>query len=243
MRLNLAIAFLFLSAAVALAQQQPPVITVQANTVYVGADGRVEAAPDTALVQFNIAAQEDTAKSAFDRASRAAQQVRDILRSNSIDPKQAEIGFFSISPVYDYRTPKRKLLAYRVSSSVTLKLKDFQKVAPIVQQLADIDVTENQSVNYTLENIDAAKVRAVEDAYQRAHAEAAALARAGGRTLGELSYASADTFEQVHPLGQPMFKMQRAAGMAAEAAPPPTAEFTPQNIVVTAHVNTMFTLR
>jgi uncharacterized protein len=243
MRFSLTIALVFLSAILGLAQQQPPTISLQANTVYIGADGRFEAAPDTALVQFNISAQEDTAKAASDRASRAAQQIRDILRSNGIDPKQAEIGFFSISPVYDYRTPKRKLLAYRVNSSVSLKLKDFQKVAPLVQQLADIDVTENQSVNYTLENIDAAKVRAVEDAYQRAHAEAMALARAGGRTLGELSYASADTFEQVRPLAQPMFKMQRAAGMAAEATPPPTAEFTPQNIIVTAHVNTIFTLR
>lgn len=224
--------------------QQPPTITAQANTVYVGADGRFEAAPDTAVVQFNISAQEETAKAAYERATKASQQIRDLLRSNSIEPKQAEIGFFSLNPVYDYRNPKRKLVGYRVNSSVSLKLKDFSKVAPIVEQLASMDVTENQSVSYTLDNIDAAKVRAVEDAFQRAHAEAAALARAGGRTLGELSYASADTFEQVRVLAQPMYKMNRmAAGAAAETVAPLTAEFTPQNIVVTAHVNAMFALR
>lgn len=222
--------------------QQAPTVTAQANTVWVGADGKFEAAPDTAVVQFNISAQEDTSKAAYDRASKAAQQVRDLIRGAGVDPKEAEIGFFSLAPVYDYRTPKRKLVGYRVSSSVSLKLKDFSKVAPIVQQLSELDVTENQTVSYTLENIDTAKVRAVEDAFQRARAEAAALARAGGRTLGEMSYASADTYEQVRVLAQPMVKA-RAMTMAAEAAPAPTAEFTPQNIVVTAHVNAMFTLR
>lgn len=226
--------------------QQPPTPTVVPNTLYVGADGKFEAAPDTAVVQFSISAQEASSKAAYERASRAAEQIRAILRSNGIDVKAAEIGFFSLTPVYDYRNPKRKLLAYRVNSNVILKLKDFSKIAPIAQQLSEIDVTENQSISYTLENIDAAKIRAVEDAFQRARAEAAALARAGGRTLGELSYASVDTAEPIPIVARQMYKMSSAAGMATadtEAAAPPTSEFTPQQIQVTARVNAMFTLK
>ncbi len=225
--------------------QQPPAVTAQANTIYVSAEGKYESAPDTALVQFNISAQEDTAKAAYERASRAAEQVRQILRDNGIDPKTAEIGFFSLAPVYDWRQPKRKLLGYRVSSSVSLKLKDFAKIAPIVQQLADIDVTANQSVSYTLDNIDAAKLKAVQDAYQRARNEAETVARIGGRTLAELYYASVDTFEQVRVVTpvQPM-AMMRAGAAAEMAAPaPPTAEFSPQKIVITARVNTMFLIK
>ena len=67
-----------------------------------------------------------------------------------------------------------------MNANVSLKLKDFSKVAPIVQQLADTDVTENQSLNYTLEDMDAAKTKAVEDAYRRARESAAALAAAPG---------------------------------------------------------------
>lgn len=224
--------------------QQPPALAVMPNTIYVAADGKFEAAPDTAVVQFSISAQEESSKAAYDRASRAAEQIRQVLRANGIDVKKAEIGFFSLSPVYDYRTPKRKLVAYRVNSNVVLKLRDFSKIAAIAQQLAEIDVTENQTISYTLENIDAAKIRAVEDAFQRTRAEATALARAGGRTLGELSYASVDTAEPIRILAQPMYKMSRAAGVAAEAEPaPPTSEFTPQQIQVTAHVNALFTLR
>ncbi len=225
------------------AQQDRPAITAQPNTVFVGADGKFEASPDTALIQFNISAQEDTAKTAYERASRDAEQIRQILRSNGIEPKAAEIGFFSIEPVYDWRTAKRKLVGYRVNASVSMKLRDFSKIGAILQQLSDSDVTENQSVSYTLENMDGAKIKAVEDAYRRARENADSVARSGGRMLGELSYASVDTLEQVRIIApllpQPM-NMMRAQ---TEAAPAPTAQFSPQNVVVTAHVNAMFTLK
>jgi len=224
--------------AVALGQDRPTV-TAQPNTVFVGADGKFEANPDTALVQFDISAQEDNSRAAYDRASKQAEQVRQILRSNGIEPTAAQLGYFSIEPVYDYKQAKRKLVAYRVDVRVSLKLKDFTKIAPIVQQLSDGDITDQQSISYTLDDIDAAKTKAVEDAYRRARASAEAVARAGGRTLGELSYASVDTFENVRPMPMPMARMSAMA----QAAPAPTEEFSPQTTSVTAHVNAMFTLK
>ena len=230
---------LLLTSALALGQDRPTV-TAQPNTVFVGADGKFEANPDTALVQFNISAQEDNSRAAYDRASKAAEQVRQILRSNGIEPTAAQLGYFSVEPVYDYTKAKRKLVAYRVNVSVSLKLKDFTKIAPIVQQLSDGDITDEQSISYTLEDMDAAKTKAVEDAYRRARASAEAVARAGGRTLGELSYASVDTFENVRPMQmQPMARMSAMAQPAAA----PTEEFSPQTTSVTAHVNAMFGLK
>ena len=234
------ILLVMLAGSLGLAQDRPTV-TAQPNTVFVGADGKFEANPDTALVQFNISAQEESSRAAYDRASKAAEQIRQILRSNGIEPKAAEIGFFSLQPVYDFRTAKRKLVGYRVNTNVSLKLKDFSKIAPIVQQLADTDITENQTVSYTLDDIDAAKTRAVEDAYRRARESASAVARAGGRTLGELSYASVDTFENVRIVAPMSPRVMQSMGAAS--APAPTAEFSPQNIQVTAHVNAMFALR
>src|ERR1700687_3364465 len=202
--------------------QDRPTIAAQPNTVFVGADGKFEANPDTALMQFNISAQEATSREAYVPASKSPEQVRQILRSNGIDPKTAEFGALSLQPAYDYKTPKRKLVGYRVNASVSLKLKDFSKVAPIVQQLADADITDTQSLNYTLEDMDAAKAKAVDDAYRRAHESAASLARSGGRGLGELSYASVDTFENVRPMvmnNGTLMKMNMAG-----AAPAPTEE-------------------
>ncbi len=219
--------------------QDRPTITAQPNSVFAGADGKYEAAPDTALLQFNISAQADTAKEAYEQASKEAEHTRQILRSTGVEPKAAEIGYYSIQPIYDWKNPKRKLVGYRVTTSVSLKLKDFSKIGPITQQLADADVSQSQSVSYTLENMDEAKSKAVEDAFRHARASLETVARASGRTLGELSYASVDTFENVRPM--PM--AGRAMAMETRAAPAPTEEFTPQNITITAHVNAMFTLK
>jgi uncharacterized protein YggE len=219
--------------------QEHPTLTALPNSVYVGADGKFESAPDTALIQFNISVQDNKSQDAYEHASKQAEQVRQVLRDNGIEPKAANIGFFSVEPVYDWK-PKQKVIGYRVTTNVTLKLKDFSKIGPITQQLADANVSETQTLNYTLESIDEAKNKAVEDAYRRARNSADAIARASGRTVGELSYASVDTFENQRIFSRPM-AFNKAA--LAPAAPAPTEEFTPQNVTVTAHVNALFNLK
>jgi hypothetical protein len=219
--------------------QDHPAVTALPNSVYVGADGKFESAPDTAVIQFNLSVQDNKAKTAYDHAAKQAEQVRQVLRDNSIEPKAAIIGFFSVEPVYEWK-PKQKVIGYRVNTNVTLKLKDFSKIGPITEQLADANVSETQTLNYTLETIDEAKNKAVEDAYRRARNSADAIARASGRILGELSYASVDTFENPR---FPVPHMARPMAARTEPAPPPTEEFTPQNITVTAHVNALFNLK
>jgi len=231
---------LFVLAPAAAFCQEHPAVTAQANTVYVGADGKFEAVPDTAQIQFNVSVQDDTSQAAFQHASKDAEEVRQVLRANGIDPKAATVGFFSVQPMYDWKNPKQKVVGYRVTTDVTLKLKDFTKIGAITQQLADANVSESQTLTYTLENMDDAKNKAVEDAYRRARNSADTLARASGRALGDLSYASVDTFESprfVPRMARPM------AAMATAAPPAPTQEFSPQNVTVTAHVNALFNLK
>jgi len=238
MKLALYLFALFILVTTSFAQEHPAV-TALPNSVYVGADGKFESAPDTAVIQFNISVQENTSQAAYEHASKEAEQVRQVLRANGLEPKAAKVGFLSVQPVYDWKNPKQKVIGYRVTTDVSLKLKDFSKIGPITQQLADANVSETQTLNYTLENIDEAKNKAVEDAYRRARNSADSIARASGRTVGELSYASVDVFEN------PRLVAPRARSMAAmaPAAPAPTEEFTPQTVTVTAHVNALFNLK
>ena len=219
--------------------QERPAVSAPANAVYAGADGKFEAAPDTALLQFNVSVREDTSQQAYQHASQEVEQVRQVLRTNGIDPKAATIGFFSVQPMYDWKNPKQKVVAYRVTTDVTLKLKDFSKVGPITQQLADANVSESQTLSYILEDMEDAKNKAVEDAYRRARSFADTLAHASGRTLGELSYATVDITENPHII------VPRAMSVSAmaNAAPAPTEEFTPHTVTVTAHVNALFNLK
>jgi uncharacterized protein YggE len=214
---------------------------VQVNTIYAGGDGKFEAAPDTAVIHLDIAAQQDTSRAAYDQAAAAAEQVRQVARNNGLDPKAVQIGFFSVQPMYDWKNPKHKVVGYRVTTNLTLKLRDFSKIGGIIEQTADIAATQNQSLNYVLEDVDAAKAKAAEDALHKARSQANAVASAGGRTLGELLYASVDVTQPII-LAQPM--MERApTSSGASPPPPPTAVFTPQSVTINAHVNAMFALK
>lgn len=210
------------------------------NSIWVGADGKFESDPDTALVQFNISAQEEKLADANQKATQAAEQVRQLLRSNGIDPSAAQISRFATQPVYDYKNAKRKLVGYRVDANISIKVKDFSKIGPISEGLANMEVTDT-SITYQLDNIDEAKIKAVQDGLRRAHDEANAVAVAGGRSLGELSYASIDTFEP-QPV-RPMMMKAQMAGAAANAPAPATAEFSAEKITVTAHVNALYSLK
>lgn len=231
----LPVVLVILPAMYALAQETPR--SFEPNTVCVGADGKFEADPDTAVINFNIGAQEPVLKDAYARAQKAADQIRQTLTANGINPKEAQISSFQVAPVYDWKNPKRKLIAYQVSSSITVKVRDFSKVGPIAESFANMDVTSNQSISYVLENMDTAKGKAVEDAFRKARANAEVLVKAAGRQLGQMVYSSVDVNEQ-GPIPRPMMAMAKVVN--GNAGPPPTEEFSPEKITVTAHVNALF---
>lgn len=230
-------------AALSSAQVSSTPAAIQLNSIYAGADGKFEAAPDTAVIRMDIASQQDTSRAAYDHAAAAVDRVRQVLKNNGIDVKSAQFGTYQLQPMYDWKNPRHKVIGYRVTADVTLKLsaRDFTKAGALTEQLADIEDTQNQSVSYTLEDIEQAKAKASEDALKKARNQAGAVATAGGRTLGDLLYASVDINQpNIVPVFAPqMAKMAGAAG----ATPPPMADFTPQTITINAHVNALFALK
>jgi uncharacterized protein len=228
--------FLLLLSTSVLAQPATPT----PDTLWAGADGKFEGAPDTALLQFMISVQQTELKAAYAQAQDSAQKIRQMLRDNGLDPKDAEIGSFSIAPAYEWN-PKRKLVGFRVSSHVTIKVRDFAKLGGLIESFSQSDKTDSFSLNYTLENMETAKAKAVEDAYRKAHLNAEILARAGGRMLGVMTYASAEANEFIPRPRPMMMNAQVAREKVAEASP--IEDFTPATITVTAHVNVLFQLK
>ena len=209
------------------------------NSVSVSSEGDFDAAPDTAVITCSISAQEKTSQAAFEGASRLADQMRQALRNAGIDPKSAELSRYSLYPVFDYKDPKQKVIAYRVGTSVTIKLKDFAKIAPVTEMLAGLDGITGQNMNYDLEEVDAAKQKAIDKAYARARIYAETLARSSGRQLGGLVSATVDIQQAM-----PVMPYARVAMMSQAAkAPGPTEEFQAEKIKVTAHVNAVFSLQ
>lgn len=206
------------------------------NSISVGADGEFESAPDTAVITCSLSAQENTSQAAFDSASRLTEQMRQALRGAGVDPKTVELSGYSLYPIFDYKNPKQKVVAYRVGTNVTIKLKDFSRVGPVTEALASVGGITGQNMSYDLQEIDAAKQKAIDKAYGRARTYADTLAKASGKQLGALLSGSVDTQQAI-----PVVPYARVAMANMEAkAPAPTEEFQANKIKVTAHVNAVF---
>ena len=97
-------------------------------------------------------------------------------------------------------------------------------------------------MSYILEDPDAAKVKAVEDAMRKTRQLAQAVAQSSSHALGALSYASVDVSEP-SPIMRPMMMKSSNMAFGAAAPPPPTEDFTPQKITVTSHVNALYNMQ
>ena len=217
---------------------------VMPNTVWVGADGKFESEPDTALVQFNISAQEDKLQDANQRATQAAEQIRQLLRSNGIDPKDAQIGPLRGAAGLRLQEPEAQ------AGGLPSRYRHQRQGEGFFQGRAHHRRSgehgrDQQSVASAISSTIWTRPRSKR---WKTRCDGLTMkpvlwpAPAGGR-LGELSYASVDTFEPT-PI-RPMMMAKEAAPMAlgAAAPPPPTAEFGAQKITVTAHVNALYMLK
>jgi hypothetical protein len=165
--------------------------------------------------------------------------MRQALRGVGIDPKTVELSRYSLYPVFDYKTAKQKVIAYRVGTNVTIKLKDFNKIAPVTEALSGLGGITGQNMNYDLEEIDAAKQKAIDKAFARARTYADTLAKASGKQLGSLVSAAVDTQQAIPVMAYGRMAMQTVPAKA----PAPTEDFEPSKIKVTAHVNAVFGLQ
>jgi uncharacterized protein len=236
--LRLAIVVLLLTSFAVFAQE-PRGPGFLPNSISVGADGEFESAPDTAVITCSLSAQESTSQAAFESASRLAEQMRQAVRSAGVDPKTVELSRYSSYPIIDYKNTKQKVVAYRVGTNVTIKLKDFSKIGPVTEALAGLGGITGQNMIYDLEEIDAAKQKAIDKAFARARTYADTLSKASGKQLGSLVSAAVDTQQAI-----PVMPYARMAMASVEAkAPAPTEDFQASKIKVTAHVNAVFALQ
>ena len=161
--------------------------SIQPNTIKTSATGEYEAAPDTAVMTCTISLFDKQFKDANTRANKAADGIRDALKINGLDGSAAELGKLALQPIHENKGTKRKITGYRVSTTMTIKISDFSKVGGLMDALAQIDDVDVSPVQYVLKNMEEAKLKAVQLAMDMAKKTAETAAKAGGRTLGDLS--------------------------------------------------------
>jgi uncharacterized protein YggE len=233
----------------ATAAAQTPEVKFIADTLVVQADGTYEANPDLATLIFDISAQEKELKTAYQKTTDSMRKIVELAQRNGLTKEDIETGVFTVTPFYE-GDRKRRARSYRVQGRIVLKVRDFSKLAPLMDESVQDDITDFRSLTYSLEDEEAAKQKAVAEAMKRAVGRASAALEQKGQKVGALRYASLDVKQLVGVAQLETMQMVEEMGPASRldrkargAAPPPPPMVHPEKITVSATVQCAFQIQ
>ncbi len=234
------------------ATSQQPEVKFIADTLVVQAEGSFESDPDLAVLAFDVSAQEKELKDAYSKASQSMRAIVTVAERNGLSKEAIQTGVLTVTPFYGGDRNK-KARAYRVQGHVVLKVPDFAKIGPIIDDSVQEGIVDFRSLTYALANEETAKQKAVADAMHRAVGRAST---ALGQTKQKLGPARSVSLEvsnlvgvaQIQSFSYDVNNLVSEDGNGggffnrkkAAATPPPPPPVQPGKITITASVQCVF---
>jgi uncharacterized protein len=236
----------------ATAQTQPNSdVKFVADTLIVQAEGSYEADPDLATLTFDVSDQEKQLKDAYAKASQSMSNIVAVAQRNGLTKDSIQTGILTVTPFYE-GDRKRRARAYLVQGQVTLKVQDFSKVGPVIDDSVQDGIADFRSLTYSLGDEETAKQKAVADAMRRAIGRATAALEQSKQKLGSTRYVNLEVRNLVGARPIEMAYMTAATetvevnsdtggifSHAKRAAPPPPP-VQPGKLTVSATIQCVF---
>lgn len=199
---------------------QTPTIQ-QETTLSLTGEGKVETAPDIAMVSLGVSVDAATASAAMKQQAQQMNGVFSALKKSGVAEKDMQTGNISLSPRYDYSSRREsppKLIGYNASNTVTAKIRDLDNLGKVLDAVVEAGGNTINSINFSVDDaseiMKEARSNAVKDALDKAELYASAAGYQVSRII------TIDEAGMSAP--RPMAAMRMAADMA-ESAPTPIA--------------------
>lgn len=109
-------------------------------------EGQVAAAPDMASIVFSVKNNASDAKTAQENNAKAANNVISAIKSQGVDSKDIKTSNYSVYPVYDNNS--RRITGYSADNSITVKIRNINKVGEIVDKALSFGANQVTSINF-----------------------------------------------------------------------------------------------
>jgi uncharacterized protein YggE len=204
-------------------------VPASTNGVVVDGTGRTSGTPDVLRVTLGVNVHRDDVSSAMNAASTRQNKVRAALKKHGVADKDLQTSEVSVYPDYDN---KGRPNGYRVSETLTAKLRDLKKAGQAIADAVAAGGNEAvvQGVSFALEDNVRLLEQARDGAFAEAKAKAERYAQLSGRALGEVQLVA----ETSNPLAtQPIPTAYDRAALAAAKPVPIDAGTTDVSVTVT----------
>lgn len=185
----------------------------------------IQAAPNRAELSLSVTTSASTARAAAGQNAASVKQVSDAVRAVMGKAGTYKTVSYSLDPEYD-STPKQKIVGYRASNSLEVKLDDLSLLGSLIDAALQAGATDAGGVQFTLRDPDSVTNEALAEAAVKARTSGEAIATALHlHVTGVLSAQTTSSTFAPRPMGL-VFKRAISA---------PT-ELTPGNLDVRASV-------
>ncbi len=186
--------------------------------------GSVKTAPDMASIQIGVSTDAKEAKKALEDNSRKMTAVYEALKNAGIDKKDLQTSRFNLQPRYDY--DKREngtplLTGYQASNMLSVTVRELDKLGSILDAVVKAGGTNVENISFGLDNPEALRDKAREQAVAKLKARASLYAKAAGVRPGRILEISESEGHMPVPV---MARMAFDSAASAASLPPPVAE-------------------
>lgn len=162
------------------------------DVITVSGEGKATVAPDVARVSFSVQNTATTVAAAQEATTKQANAAIDAVKQQGIAEKDVRTLAYNIAPQYSYPTCaygvpcNPKVTGYQVSETVEVTVRDLAKVGDLLAGLGKLEVQNVSGPAFGLDDATSGHDAARADAIKKAKAQAAALAKELGVSLGKI---------------------------------------------------------
>lgn len=148
--------------------------------------GKAVGIPDIALVSLSVITENMEAKKAMDENAKAMNDVIKFVKEYGIDEKDIKTSQYSLSPQYDWIEGKRVFRGYQLTSTLTVKIRNLEKIGEIIDGAVSRGVNQVGNIQLTIDDLEKLREEARTKAIENAKEKAESVARNTGLKLGDI---------------------------------------------------------
>jgi len=192
------------------------------DTFAVSGTGKVYAKPDIGVADLAISVQGATSSTAQDEANKKSKTVIEYLKNAGIKSDDIKTSGYNIYPQYDYNNGRSRISGYQVTQSLTIKIRDLDKVNTIIDGVVDAGVNQVSSVRFEIDEPEKLQAEARAKAIAEAKGKAEELADQLGIRLGGIVnfYESSNYYPQIGYSERGGGEMMKTQSVSAPELPP-----------------------
>jgi uncharacterized protein YggE len=195
--------------------------------------GETRLAPDYAYVTIGVANQAPNAVEAATENARRIESILGALHSSGLNDRQLLTSRYNLTQNYDYpKNAPPRLSGFTARSTIRAEVRRLEDIGKLIDASIASGATEVSGVQFLASNTDEARRSAMTEAVRQARADADAMARAAGGTLGRLIALNSGA------ISQPIYRSQnfRLQEVVVTSAPSSPTAIVPGDLAVTAQV-------